>query len=1326
MASIHAQSDFIASSPTIQQHELNNAYNHDPYPQAKSPASPDMSQSGSVASDGFSIASSSTTSPPYIFGINPSPAYISQESAAQIATEAARYQDQYQEEGQENAEIDGRAAVSERAVAAVNVFLDKVLHDVLSLARTTQLSTLRSAVAEILKKNLARDTIAFADANLEDLLAAEDEEEEEDERPTTQDSTNRWNLEYVWKRARLRVMMRSEKSDFDIDDDDKFVQQEGLVSPERRFSETATVISLSSEIFLAGVLDFLAESIFVLATGPAISRVKRNSKKSVNGTTVSQHFIVEETDVEKAILNSPIDRLWRNWRRSLRTRGFGISGSPLSPRHEFSPSMTSTPSLTRRGSQPWGSGPYAGSELPTPRGIPGEFIETPAVEKIQQDVVPRIADHDFPEHILASNIPVPITDRDVDEIEVPGLARDPDEAEEREEVEPPRRKSYAHPDLFATRGPAQLDSSARPAISRQRSNSEPHVASEKTRQNNTIETTTGMDSSAVGGETMSPEAASNIATGRHAAITPHTLPAGVAIAGVAAGGTAAIAAAAAIQASSHPLDKVTFSTDPHAIEAPPKSSARLSSVPDEPYPIEQSTDSAEERTTPAKSSPQKARNRETSIGVGSRNGIVLPQNSGAVNEFDKSAIMGGSSASYMSMDPFAEPNMLIAGGSDTEGSDLAKSPRDFLAKRNIHTTRSSGSTSTLQTIRQSNAGSKVSMVDTDQIPVASSPVSPMNPVDRSSRFSEATRLLKSERQSSRSPSTSPKQMQEEFSKSRNSTRTSPKIGQKDFGSDALTAMPRRESSLRRLAVDRHGSLVSLVDESSNKIRPKMPLTSSSITSVEDFDSLLAGGETIKMTLSPSTVRDTPSPASSRQGSIDHTVYRSRMGSREDVTKPVLSKRPTLSTVNSYEGHRAGSPLAEDRGRSGSVATTKSGRSSSRPAVRNKSKTRAGLQAREPTVQTDSTRDFADFIRSTGPDKEPQTLVPALTTRKASVRNVNTGSTPVPAVSQNAGIKIKSSLQAREPKSENSGSSDLAALIRGGPNDKSPNHSTASFAREARNSASTTATVATYNSRAPLVPNGNAQPAYMSTTPTQNQMKASPASNDGRTRYRNKDPYAIDISDEDEDDEDNDLTALPKQGTTILPERKQSTGPAGGSLGDFLRTENVTTSTDSALPASGLALDGVAYNPSSYGTTLPLAQPEPTIRPAQITSTISSTSDTTAPKKGYIPRNPYRKTSIEPTTGPRSARMNAIHSSGTADLADFLRNSGPDVRPAPKPLSAAPVPATAANRAVGAGAGAKREFSGGAPSPNIGGGTKAGEKEKKGKFWQRSKRYADLP
>jgi len=709
------------------------------------------------------------------------------------------------------------------------------------------LSTLRPAVAEILKKNLARDTIAFADANLEDLLASEDDEEEE--RPTTQDSSSRWNLEYVWKRARLRVMMRSEKSEFDIDDDEKFVQQEGLVSPDRRFSETATVISLTSEIFLAGVVDFLAEHIFVLAAFPAVSRAKRNSKKSLNGTAGSHHFIVEETDVEKAVLNSPVDRLWRNWRRSLRARGYGITGSPLSPRHDYSPSMTSTPSLTRRESQPWGTGPYAGSELATPRGIPGEFIETPMMERLQEDATPAIADHDYREHILASNIPVPVSIRDVDEIEVPGLARDPDEVEEWQEVEPPRRKSYAHPDLFAAYAPAPLGVANRPAMNRQRSNSEPLAARETMRRTDTDETVTNKDAPASEDSTMSHKNATDMAAGSNTALIPHTLPAGAAMAGIAVGGTAAIAAAAAMHASNHPLENVTFSTDPKAIDAQPKSSARISSVPDDPYLVEQSTGETEEQVPHSETLAQKANHREAAVGIHARDGISLPHGSVPISSFNQSAIKTNSNATHEPLD-FEE--------SDTETSDLAKSPRAFLASRNIRTTRSSNSTPTLETSQtEPSVVSKVSMLDMNQVPATSSPVSPITPADRSSKFAEATKFIKAERQSSRSPSTSPKQMQEEFAKSRTSPRTSPKIGMKDFGSDALTAMPRRESSLRRLAVDRHGSLVSLVDESSNKIRPKVPLTSSSITSAEDFDSLIAGGETIKMTLSPSTVREVP-------------------------------------------------------------------------------------------------------------------------------------------------------------------------------------------------------------------------------------------------------------------------------------------------------------------------------------------------------------------------------------------------------------------------------------------------------------------------------------
>lgn len=64
------------------------------------------------------------------------------------------------------------------------------------------------------------------------------------------------------------------------------------------------------------------------------------------------------------------------------------------------------------------------------------------------------------------------------------------------------------------------------------------------------------------------------------------------------------------------------------------------------------------------------------------------------------------------------------------------------------------------------------------------------------------------------------------------------------------------------------------------------------------------------------------------------------------------------------------------------------RSISRPAAQNVKSTTGGHLPREPTVQTQSTRDFADFIRSTGPDKEPDTFVPLLASRSsASLRSL---------------------------------------------------------------------------------------------------------------------------------------------------------------------------------------------------------------------------------------------------------------------------------------------------------------------------------------------------
>ena len=150
-----------------------------------------------------------------------------------------------------------------------------------------------------------------------------------------------------------------------------------------------------------------------------------------------QPVTVEEHDVEKVALNSTIGRLWRTWRKALRANA--AAANPSSP----------TRRLTRSGNEVF----Y--SPMSTRRGSPGMVKDgSPtrgaAPSRVQLDEVPELQ---YPEHVLASNIPLPMgnSQRDVDEIEVPGLARDPD-AQDQEDIpnSAARRNSLTGPVSYRT------------------------------------------------------------------------------------------------------------------------------------------------------------------------------------------------------------------------------------------------------------------------------------------------------------------------------------------------------------------------------------------------------------------------------------------------------------------------------------------------------------------------------------------------------------------------------------------------------------------------------------------------------------------------------------------------------------------------------------------------------------------------------------------------------------------------------------------------------------------------------------------------------------
>ena len=83
--------------------------------------------------------------------------------------------------------------------------------------------------------------MATADEELEGLLAGEDDEEfpaqggKEGEKP--------WDVEKVWKRTRLRIMVYTRLGELEDDDEERYVQQERGLSMDEDDDEEAGLVS---------------------------------------------------------------------------------------------------------------------------------------------------------------------------------------------------------------------------------------------------------------------------------------------------------------------------------------------------------------------------------------------------------------------------------------------------------------------------------------------------------------------------------------------------------------------------------------------------------------------------------------------------------------------------------------------------------------------------------------------------------------------------------------------------------------------------------------------------------------------------------------------------------------------------------------------------------------------------------------------------------------------------------------------------------------------------------------------------------------------------
>lgn len=443
------------------------------------------SRTHSVSSDRPSTVAQSAMSP--TTSVSPEATFIAASAASQIVTNdhdshADTWYDQhgFQPSGDP-------VLVSATALQLLNNFLDHLLFNFLAQSGSTKLPTLRPAVTEVLKPKLAKDAINNADEELREYLGGGDDDEFLQSHLSS--SPRDWDLELVWKRTRLRCMVYSSLGDMEEEDEDHHVE-EGLLGDDDE--DLGGSVSPAVAIFLTSILEFLGEQALISASRAAWNRMRVKYEKEQKGgvksrSDVVDRIVVEEVDMERVALDRTLGRLWRAWRKRLRSPGPSAVDSAQSPLpREKMPQF-------RRGSAAAESAatPTVQEKIAEPVSAEdGLMLEKATVEPID---------------VQAAAIPLPMSDRDIDEIEVPGLAQYSDndiEEEASEELDRGTRAKSLMLLPLTSKADSPTPTMSQPqtptAAPRKRSNSLPAaVVSPNARTQNTA---------AVAGATQTPQA----------------------------------------------------------------------------------------------------------------------------------------------------------------------------------------------------------------------------------------------------------------------------------------------------------------------------------------------------------------------------------------------------------------------------------------------------------------------------------------------------------------------------------------------------------------------------------------------------------------------------------------------------------------------------------------------------------------------------------------------------------------------------------------------------------------------------------------------------
>ena len=395
--------------------------------------SPRTARSHSMSSDRPSMTGhGGLLSPPIT--TSPDPAFIAPSAASQIVTNDhdSQFNTWFDQHG---IEPSGETAMlSPPALKLVNRFLDQLLFNFLSVSRSTSLASLRPAVAEVLKPKLAKEAIHGADQELHEYLGGGEDEELLAFHNGLEPSRD-WDLELVWKRTRLRCMVYSSLGDMEEEDEDFYTEQEQLDSPPGSndlFSNNPGVVSPAVAIFLTSILEFMGEQVLVVAGQAAYQRLRMKLEREEREGTgiqveIADRVVVEELDMERVALSGTLGRLWRGWKKRIRSPTTSVS----MPRSFSSESMRSQPQKSRAPSI-------------SPAEVDARSLGGPSLAAV------------LLEHEHAAGVPLPQSENDIREIEIPGLAQQSDDEEDDEPEENESVRQLTRPKSFATFNHAKL------------------------------------------------------------------------------------------------------------------------------------------------------------------------------------------------------------------------------------------------------------------------------------------------------------------------------------------------------------------------------------------------------------------------------------------------------------------------------------------------------------------------------------------------------------------------------------------------------------------------------------------------------------------------------------------------------------------------------------------------------------------------------------------------------------------------------------------------------------------------------------------------------